>query len=204
MENDAAPELYTVWKEARNHIAQGNYDRAIEIYKYILIRYDDNNAAVEYTNAYLGDIYLTLRQLEQAEVHLKRAIKYSPMNHHYHYLLGFTYSVGRQWEKAIEEFELSLEQKPDEAEYLRGLGWAIRSKGNKTDGFKYLHQAAELAPRNVNILTDLAVAYLSDFEFDKAREYAEKAIGFDPSSNIAREVLERVDRFEREYRGFDA
>jgi Tfp pilus assembly protein PilF len=41
----------------------------------------------------------------------------------------------------------------------------------------------------VNILTDLAAAYLSDLQFDKAREYAEKAMVFDPDSNVAREVL---------------
>ncbi|GAI08540.1 unnamed protein product, partial [marine sediment metagenome] len=40
-----------------------DYDKAIEIYKYVLIRYSDNDIAVEYANAYLGDIYLTLRRL---------------------------------------------------------------------------------------------------------------------------------------------
>ena len=79
MESDTAPELYAIWSEAKDHIEQGDYDKAIEIYKYVLIRYSDNDIAVEYANAYLGDIYLTLRQLNMAENHIKKAIKHKPM-----------------------------------------------------------------------------------------------------------------------------
>ena len=49
MDSDTAPELYTIWSEAKNHIEQGDYDKAIEIYKYVLIRYSDNDIAVELT-----------------------------------------------------------------------------------------------------------------------------------------------------------
>jgi hypothetical protein len=33
MDSDTALELYTIWGEAKNHIEQGDYDKAIEIYK---------------------------------------------------------------------------------------------------------------------------------------------------------------------------
>jgi tetratricopeptide (TPR) repeat protein len=56
-------------------IEQGEYNKAIEIYKYVLIRYSDNDIAVEYANAYLGDIYLKLRRFNLAENHLRKAIK---------------------------------------------------------------------------------------------------------------------------------
>jgi len=54
----------------------------------------------------------------------------------------------------------------------------------------------------VNILTDLAAVYLSDLQFHKARNYAEKAIGIDPDSNVAREVLDNIDRFQRNHGRF--
>lgn len=63
MNADDAPELYSIWDEARVHIEHGERNKAVEIYKYILIRYADNVTAVEYANAYLGDIFLTTRQL---------------------------------------------------------------------------------------------------------------------------------------------
>jgi len=201
MDRDIPPELYTIWSEAKGHIERGDYDEAIETYKYILIRYSADNIAVEHANAYLGDIYLTLRQLDLAEKHIKKAISCNPDKADYHYLLGFTYSIQSQWRKAISEFEIALGKEPNNSEYLRGLGWAIHRTGGKERGLAYLHRAVELAPTSVNILTDLAVAYLSDLQFHEARKYAEKAIRIDPRSDVAREVLDKVARFQSGYGG---
>jgi len=198
MDSDTVPELYTLWSEAKEHIEQGDYNKAIEIYKYVLVRYSDNDVAVEYANAYLGDIYLTLRRLNLAEKHIKKAIDCRPDNPSYHYLLGFTYSVQCQWGKAIGEFEVAVDKEPNNSEYLRGLGWAIHRAGDKAKGLAYLHRAIDLMPTSVNILTDLAVAYLSDLQFHKAREYAETAVRIDPDNNVAREVLDNIDRFQRD------
>ena len=49
-------ELNSIWDEARQYIESGNHEKAIEIYKYILVRYGDNAVAAEYANAYLGDL----------------------------------------------------------------------------------------------------------------------------------------------------
>ena len=202
MDSDTTPELYTVWSEAKECIEQGDYDKAIEIYKYVLIRYSDDDIAIEYANAYLGNIYLTLRRLDLAENHIKKAINCRPDNPSYHYLLGFTYSIQSQWGKAIGEFEVAVDKEPYNSEYLRGLGWAIHCAGDKAKGLAYLHRAIDLAPTDVNILTDLAAAYLADLQFHKARNYAEKAIGIDPDSNGAREVLDNIDRFQRDHGRF--
>ncbi len=196
MGSDTGPELHTIWGEAKEHVEHGNYDKAIEIYKYVLIRYGDNDTAVEYANAYLADAYLTLRQLKLAENHIKKAIACKPDNPGYRYLLGFTYSIESEWGKAIAEFEVAVNKEPNNGEYLRGLGWAIHCAGDKEKGLAYLHRAKDLAPTNVSILTDLAAAYLSDLQFRKAREYSEKAVRIDPDSRLAREVLYNVDRFQ--------
>ena len=197
MDRDIGPELHTIWSEAKEHIEQGEYDKAIDIYKYVLIRYGDHNVAVEYASAYIGDIYLKLRRLNLAENHIRKAIDCSPDNPSYHYLLGFTYSMRREWDKAIGEFQVALNKEPNNSEYLRGLGWAVHISGDKARGLAYLHRAVDLAPTSVNILTDLAAAYLSDLQFHKAREYAEIAVGIDPDSSIAREVLATIDRFQK-------
>ena len=144
MDSDTVPELYTVWSEAKECIEQGDYDKAIELYKYVLIRYSDNDIALEYANAYLGDIYLTLRRLDLAENHIKKAINCKPDNPSYHYLLGFTYSIQSQWGKAIGEFEVAVDKEPYNSEYLRGLGWAIHRTGDKAKGLAYLHRAIGL------------------------------------------------------------
>jgi tetratricopeptide (TPR) repeat protein len=198
MDRDIIPELHAIWSEAKEYIEQGEYDKAIDIYKYVLIRYGDNDIAVEYANAYVGDIYLKLRRLNLAENHIRKASDCSPDNPSYHYLLGFTYSMRREWDKAIGEFQVALNKEPNNSEYLRGLGWAVHISGDKARGLAYLHRAVDLAPTSVNILIDLAAAYLSDLQFHKAREYAEIAVGIDPDSSIAREVLATIDRFQRD------
>ena len=93
MNGDDRPELRSIWDEAKAHIERGDYDKAIEIYRYVLIRYAENDIAVEYANAYLGDIFLTIRGLELAEKHLKMAITIAPGNSHYYYLLCFAKRV---------------------------------------------------------------------------------------------------------------
>ena len=40
-----APKLHTIWDEFRRHIESGNYDKSVEIYRYVLVRYGDNGVA---------------------------------------------------------------------------------------------------------------------------------------------------------------
>ena len=134
LNGDDGPELRSIWDEAKAHIERGNYDKAIEIYRYVLIRYAENDIAVEYANAYLGDIFLTIRRLELAEKHLKMAITIAPGNSHYYYLLGFSYSIKEQWAKAVTQFRKAIRLDPDNSEYERGLGWAIFNAGSRAEG----------------------------------------------------------------------
>ena len=201
MEKENAPELYKIWDEARNHIESGNHDKAIEIYKYILARYEDEDIAAEHANAYLGDLFLTLRQLGQAEAHIKKAIGYSPEKPEYHYILGFVYSMRSQWQESIKEFEVAVAQQPENAEYLRGLGWALHQSGDRDKGLEFLLKANELSPDNANVLTDLAVACLAK-DFKQARAYAEQAVSLDPGNDVAREVLSRIRIAEKDIKRF--
>jgi tetratricopeptide (TPR) repeat protein len=195
MTNGDVPELQSIWDETRASIEQGDYDKAIETYRYVLIRYSDDPIAVEYANAYLGDIFLTLRKLDAAEKHIRKAITLKPEKPGYHYILGFIYSVERRWNKAILEFERALEKDPGNGEYLRGLGWATYSGGDVARGLSYLEEANRLQPANANIMTDLAVVYFSSLNVRKAVEYAERAVLIDPTNAIAQDVLRKVRGF---------
>jgi tetratricopeptide (TPR) repeat protein len=203
MTNEDVSELQSIWDDARHSIERGDYDKAIEIYRYILIRYSDYPIAVEHANAYLGDIFLTLRQLNTAEEHIKKAISFEPEKPGYHYILGFIYSIERRWNEAIPEFEKAIEKELDNGEYLRGLAWAIYSSGDVAKGLAYLEKASHLTPANANILTDLAVAYLSSANIDKAREYAERAARLDPANVVAQDVLKKVLSFGKGFRQRD-
>jgi tetratricopeptide (TPR) repeat protein len=200
MTSEGVPELHSIWDEARVSIERGDYDKAIEIYRYILIRYSDHPIAVEHANAYLGDIFLTLRQLDAAEEHIRKAIRLEPEKPGYRYILGFIRSIEGRWNEAMLEFEHAIENEPGNGEYLRGLGWAVYGSGDVDRGLSYLEQASRLQPGNANIMTDLAVAYTSSLNLDRARECAEQAVRIDPTNAVARNVLAKVTSFGKGFR----
>ena len=200
MEQETLPELSTIWNEAKAYIEQGNYDKAIEIYKYVLIRYGENATAIEYASAYLADVYLTLREPERTQRYIKEAIKLKSEKPDYHYISGFAYTLQREWTKAIKEFKICLKAKSDNAEYLRGLGWAEINAGDRLTGIQNLLKAIEVEPADARILLDLANAYLLDLDFETAKQYAKKALHIDTGNDLARTVFDKICQFEKEYK----
>jgi tetratricopeptide (TPR) repeat protein len=203
MPNEYESELEVIWEEARKHIANGQPDKAIEIFKYILLRYSEEPEVIEYSNAMLADLYLTKRQLVLAEKHIHKALDLQPENAAYHYILGFVFSVGRKWEPAIAEFTQALKIEPNKAEALRGLGWARYSIGDQEQGIGLLRRAASLEPQNFRILIDLAVA-LMPVDIKEAAKHAEKAIKLEPENGVVWKVLNQIKNFQRDFPQFGA
>ena len=192
MTGDDTPELMSIWGEAKDHIDKGDYEKAAEVYRYILLMYPGNEVATEYANAYLGDLYLTVRRLDLAENHLKKAIRHAPRKPEYRYLLGFAYSVEQRWAGAIRELKKALKLAPDNSEYERCLGWALFNGKDKMEGLRHLYRAVELSPTNSHALTDLATVMMALGNMVKAREYGEGAIEADPGNVLAQRLLERI------------
>lgn len=188
------PEFDTLWDEAKAHIDHGEYDRAIDIYKYILIRYSDNLKAVEFANACLGDVLLTTgTHIDQAKRHLKKAIELSPDNAHYHYLLGFACSLRKQWARATYFHRKALALDPNNHEYERCLGWAMVNGGEMVKGLDHLNRALDMSPSDVNVLMDLGSAMLMMGDLSMAKQYAEDTLRINPSSEVAKKLLETVN-----------
>jgi tetratricopeptide (TPR) repeat protein len=198
-EDENGPEIVTIWVEAKEYVEKGNYAKAIETYKYILLRYADNPIALEYANAYLGDLHLSLDKIELATRYIQKAIKYNPQKPEYRYILGFIYSRQNQWGRAILELAAAVNAKPDNAEYIRCLGWAISNEGDKPRGIKLLKQAMKLEPSNVHILLDLANVYLLNIDFKNAKQYAEQALSVDPMDSLSRITFEKICQFQKLY-----
>jgi tetratricopeptide (TPR) repeat protein len=197
MDSNHPSELNTIWDEARTNIEQGDYGKAIEIYKYILIRYPDEKPAVEYANAYLGDVYLTLKKPELAEGYINKAIKLNPDNRAYRYQLGMSYSYRSLWKKAIYEFQIASQKEPNNAEYLRGLGWAVYNGSDKIKGLDYLVRASQLEPNNVHILNDLSVAYLGVYDLKNALKYNHQVLKVDPGNFLAKGISEQTKQLQK-------
>jgi tetratricopeptide (TPR) repeat protein len=179
-------ELLILWDEARNAIRDNNKDKAVEIYKYILLMYAEDPSACEYAHAYLSDLLLIMRKLPEAKEHIKKAIACNSRKPEYHYILGFIYLTESRWKPAVKQFKAALKEAPENAEYLRGLGWSTFNTGERQEGLLILNKALRIDPDNINILIDLAFCYMGMADFNKARKYIRMAKKLDPENALVR------------------
>lgn len=193
MSEDTASELDDLWHEASKYCEHPrDFDKAIEIFENILIRYGDNSSAAEQAHAHLADILLFLGRTDEGESHIRKALSYDPENPDYHHSLGFVYYTRQEWDNAVKEYRLALDRDPWNREYLHSLGTATFNAGDKKTGLLYLHEVAPLYPNNSGMLTELVTAYMSIGNMTCAMEYAEEAVRTNPADVMAHAVLRRI------------
>jgi cellulose synthase operon protein C len=198
LEESVPFELLTLWDEAREHILGRRFAQAVEIYKYILLMYPLDSEACQSAHACLAEVYLTMREVDDAKEHLRRALKDQPDRPALHYLLGLAYTLQNQLKRSLSEFEAALHERPENAEYLRALGWSTFNSGDREKGLLILIKALRIAPQEVRILNDLAVCYLGVADFCLARKYLRIALQCDPENTTARGALWMVDYAEHQ------
>lgn len=182
-------------EEAENLKNDGQHTEAIRTCEKILIK---NLRCVE---AYeeIGDNYLSLREYEKASKALKQAIKYNPKSANAHYLLGFVHSCTGDFDVSVELLETADELYPNHPEILRCLGWSMYHNNERTRGIVILERSLMLVPHDPLILNDLGVCYLNEKDFTKAAEIFKKTLTIDPGNEKAKECLNAVNFFKREY-----
>ena len=194
MNDDMVPELDDLWLEANEHVNHGKFHEAIEIYKYILVRYSDNNLANENANAHLGDVLLTIGQTDLAEGHIRNAFSYNPENPEYLSMLGFVYYDRYEWENAVRQYKLALDKESWNREYLRSVGEVTFNAGDKRSWFEYLPAASPFYTNSSGMLAELATADMSIGDMTLAREYAEEAVRTNPTDIMAHAVLGELSK----------
>ncbi len=183
-----------------DHLVQrGQLGRAADLLEETLATHPLGDKGCEIISAYLGDIYLSLHELDRAEANLKHAIEHNSAAAEYHYLLGIIYSAGMRWPEAINTLWRALELLPEDDEYLRAVGWAVFNSGDEKQGRALLQEALQVNRSNMVTLTDLALVYTRAFQFQDALHCARRAVELDPLSDLAQDVLRVVQRFKHEY-----
>jgi len=147
----------------------------------------------------IGDNYLSLRKYDRAEKALKQALKYNKNSANANYLLGFVYSCTGNWNDSVNLLEKADHAYPNHPEILRCLGWSMYHSGQAKRGLILLERALYLAPNDPLILNDLGVCYLNDKEFDRSALLFKKTLQIEPDNQKAKECLNAVRFFQREY-----
>ena len=179
-------EVYTETKDSVK--AEANLKRGFELYP------EDDRI---FTN--LINYYLQTSQNEAALEYLNAAIKKDPENHSFYYARGVLYDMGKDFEKALADYNTALELKNDYFEPLLNIGVIYYNKGaedmNSANDIKdnkayeaakkaasevfrkslpYMEKAHELKPDDLMVLETLKNLYYRFEMMDKYNEVNEK------------------------------
>ena len=133
----------------------------------------------------LGENYLVLRQMPQAEKEYLEALRLRPDLPGLHLELGQVYANSAQWPKAEAEFRAEAKLQPGNAEAAYRLGTALLQQGNARDALVELKRSNELKPEMPEALYSLAKAASMTGENTVAEQSWLKVIELEKSTAIA-------------------
>lgn len=183
-------EMLARLEEAEQLKMQGRHREAVEILENILLNDPENVPALEE----IADNELSLGRYDRAEAAAGQAIVIDDESYTARYILGFLRSREAHWHDAVAHLRASNQLKPNNAEILRCLGWALFNQGEHAQGIVTLERSLNLDTESVLTLCDLGVAYLELKQYTKARALFERALDLDPENSRAKECLQAVER----------
>ena len=156
MHDDSAPISDTLERleEAEQLKLMGRHKEALVILEQLLMEDPENISALEE----VADNELSLENFDRAEAAAEQAIKLDSDSYTGQYILGFLRSVRQEWEKGIDHLKKANTIRPNNAEILRCLGWALFNSGQRAQGIVTLERALNLDNENSLTLCDLGVA----------------------------------------------
>ena len=172
----------------------GKHADALKILEELLIDDPANVAALEE----VADNELSLDHHERAETAAAQAVSLDSSSYTGHYILGFLRSQHGKWQEAVTLLQKANKLKPNNAEILRCLGWALFNLGKRPQGVVTLERALNLEADSTLTLCDLGVAYLELQNFPKAKALFRRALDLDPENLRAKECVAAVERLEKQ------
>lgn len=199
MYDDTAPISDTLERleEAEQLKLIGRHEEALAILEELLIEDPENISALEE----VADNELSLEHFKRAHTAAEQAVELDNDSYTGHYILGFLYSADQKWEKGIESLKKANSIRPNNAEILRCLGWALFNSGQRAQGIVTLERALNLDNENSLTLCDLGVAYLQTRNFPKAKSLFDRALEVDPENTKAIECIKAVQKLEEVLQG---
>ncbi len=171
----------------------GDHQAALAILEELLLEDPENVSALEE----IADNELSLGEYVRAENAASQATNLDEGSYTGFYILGFLRSRTEEWKDATAHLRRANTLKPNNAEILRCLGWALFNEGQRAQGIVTLERALNLDSESPLTLCDLGVSYLQVQNFQKAKALFQRAIDLDPDNPRALECLEAVDRLSK-------
>src|SRR6266550_3467883 len=181
--------------QAESSLAADAYDRADAFYRKALAR-DPNfaEAAAELARSRLSRHWfvspLAPAELEEVKSLIDRALVVAPNSPEAHSALGlFFYWGHRQYEKALAEFNRTLELQPNNADARANCASVYRRRGEWERALADSQRAEELDPRDTGIPDNMAATYLLLRLWKDAERWESRSLAIDPHNMQAAAAL---------------
>jgi len=183
------------FRQAQSTRAADAYDRADAFYRQALAR-DANfaEAAAELARSRLSRHWfvspLAPAELEEVKSLIDRALALAPNSPEAHLALGlFFYWGHRQYEKALAEFNRTLELQPNNADARAFCAWVYRRRGEWERSLADSQRAEELDPRDSSIPTNIGATCFALRLWKDAERAELRALAMDPHNTQAATFL---------------
>lgn len=171
-------------------VMQNKLDEGIQYYENALMIHSENASAhAELAWAKLSKYYAEGSKekmlLEEALSHYKESLRIDPKQlGYFHYCgLGEVYSQNRDWDKAIEYYEKSVELGPNSRAF-NGIGNVYFAKGEYPKAREYYRKALEKNPNYYIYAENIGRCHKQLKEWDQAVIYFKKALELNPRDSV--------------------
>lgn len=106
------------------------------------------------------------------------------------------YRVNGQYDEAIELYQQVLDEMPEHAEALWGLGLSLMNSGDFDEALASICQAADLEPANQLYLLDAGKHYTMLGMYDEAKPFFEKAVALDAGSKHGADAQKQLSYYQ--------
>jgi TolB-like protein/Flp pilus assembly protein TadD len=120
---------------------------------------------------------------EKARLNAEEAVRLQPDLPEGHLALGFSYYYGdRNYERALDEFDIARRGLPNESQAYAAIGAIQRRQGKWAESNANLEKAATLDPKNTDVLVNLCFSYVAQRKFETADKFLDRAIAASPQA----------------------
>lgn len=161
------PQWKTVWDEARESALQGDFEKAVRLYKALLVL----KSNLEEARWELAKLTMYLKRWDEAAELLEFLLGAEPDNILYTSSLGKVMLEMAQYERAVDLFNRVYEENSSDQTALAGLVEGLSKLGRKGEAVPYLEQLIHQEPTNRGVRRYLAFLFYDAGNFEKAREH---------------------------------
>ena len=190
------PEAYLLFVQAHDYVSQRDmfhdmtvkaeplFEQAIKL---------DPNFALAFAGLSMVESWAyhsfdpTPARREKARRNADEALRLQPDLPEGHLALGFSYYYGdRDYERALDEFEIAKRGLPNESQAYLAIGAIQRRQGKWAESTANLEKAATLDPKNASVLMNLIFSYMAQRDYETADKVLDRIIAASPQSFQAR------------------